>query len=43
MAKLYWRVKKDGKWTWAAVQGYERYDAISQLWESIANDVEEEE
>ncbi len=18
MAKLYWRVKKDGKWTWAA-------------------------
>ncbi len=20
MAKLYWRVKRDGKWTWIAVQ-----------------------
>ncbi len=23
MAKLYWRVKRDGKWTWRPAQTYE--------------------
>jgi len=24
MAKLYWRVKKDGKWTWRPAESFDR-------------------
>lgn len=30
MAKLYWRLKKDGKWTWVAVD-----PEIARLWQSL--------
>lgn len=30
MAKLYWRVKKNGKWTWVAVD-----PEIAMLWQSL--------
>lgn len=39
MAKLYWRVKRDGKWTWrpAGLRG------IDKLWTTVWNYQEEEE
>lgn len=43
MVNLYWRVKKpDGKWTWKPVQGHDRYEAITHLWNKIALESEEE-
>jgi len=33
MAKLYWRVKRDGKWTWKSAEEVQRFlDAEGTLW-----------
>ena len=39
MAKLYWRVKRDGKWTWISA----RADNTDGLWFDELQYVEEEE
>lgn len=40
MAKLYWRIKKDGKWTWIAVDhGYNLVEDIQDsYWDSGDNE-----
>jgi hypothetical protein len=44
MAKLYWRVKKEGKWTWkpASVVYNESPDGV-ELWTVACDDYLEEE
>jgi len=39
MAKLYWRVKRDGKWTWVSVDhGYDlNIDVHDSLWDDGDN------
>ena len=39
MARLYWRVKKNGKWTWIAVDhGYDLLEDIhDSLWDNGDN------
>jgi hypothetical protein len=37
--KLYWRIKKDGKWTWKPARNVKHYEAHN----FVTVDVEEEE
>jgi hypothetical protein len=43
MAKLYWRVKRDGKWTWQAanVKFSKTNDVTHNLWVEIVVDDQE--
>ncbi len=41
MAKLYWRVKRDGKWTWVPAEV--TYDDRSDTYVEVQRYVEEEE
>ncbi len=44
MAKLYWRVKKDGKWNWTPVRvTFRSKPMIEQLLIDYRNGLEEEE
>ncbi len=39
MAKLYWRVKKDGKWTWRPAI-YDLHNAVEVMREAVHKDAE---
>ncbi len=44
MAKLYWRIKKNGKWTWVPMKfqdGISHSDAVTEVLDYIALPVEE--
>lgn len=41
MAKLYWRVKKDGRWTWRPAVSYDRGPDF--IWVRKLQELQEEE
>ena len=40
--KLYWRIKKNGKWTWKPAKVLEEYDRFTLQYEDVLVVMEEE-